>query len=213
MEFEMSPTVGAIADALAKAQGAIEGAKKESENPAFKRDGKAMRYADLASVWDACRAQLSANGVAVVQSPGEAAEGKISVTTLLAHSSGEWFKGYLTIPLSKVDAHGYGSATTYARRYALAAMVGVAPEDDDGNAAIKPGDDAAPNNGKRRELLRPISAEQVEDIEALILDVGADRAKLLSYLKISDITDITTDNFERVKAVIEKKRKPAQEAQ
>ena len=66
---------------------------------------------------------------------------------MLLHKSGEWIKGSLTIPVSKVDAHGYGSATTYARRFALASFVGVCPEDDDGNAASGRGakDDAPPH--------------------------------------------------------------------
>jgi hypothetical protein len=59
----------------------------------------------------------------------------MEMTTMLAHASGEWMRGTLTIPLGKADAHGYGSAVTYSRRFALAAFVGVAPEDDDGNAA------------------------------------------------------------------------------
>lgn len=127
-----SENIAALSAALAKAQGAIEGAVKGKTNPAFK-----SKYADLASVWDACREALTDNGLAVIQSPGPLAEGRMEMTTMLVHSSGEWVRGVLTIPLGKADAHGYGSATTYARRFALAAFVGVAPEDDDGNAAAK----------------------------------------------------------------------------
>jgi hypothetical protein len=130
--METSTEVGKLAEALAKAQGQIEGAVKGKVNPAFR-----SKYADLASVWDACRDALTANGLSVIQSPGEIAEGRMAMTTMLLHASGEWVRGHLTIPLGKVDAHGYGSATTYARRFALAAFVGVAPEDDDGNAAAK----------------------------------------------------------------------------
>lgn len=134
--MEMSPEVGEIAAALAKAQGALKPAIKDAENAAFKNGGKASRYADLASVWDACRDALSANGLAVIQSPGAMVDGRVLVTTILAHSSGQFFRETAHVPIGqRVDAHGYGSATTYARRYALAAMVGVAPEDDDGNAA------------------------------------------------------------------------------
>lgn len=128
--FETSPTLSAIGPALAQAQGAVEGALKGKENAHFRSN-----YADLAAVWGACREALSANGLSVVQSPGEVHDGRMGMTTMLLHASGEWMRGYLTIPLGKVDAQSYGSATTYARRYALAAFVGVAPEDDDGNAA------------------------------------------------------------------------------
>lgn len=142
-----SENIAALSAALAKAQGAIEGAVKGKVNPAFK-----SKYADLASVWDACREALTDNGLAVIQSPGPLAEGRMEMTTMLVHSSGEWVRGVLTIPLGKADSHGYGSATTYARRFALAAFVGVAPEDDDGNAAAK----AAP----KRSDLAPANAPE-----------------------------------------------------
>ena len=128
--FETSPTIAALAKALSAAQGEVEGAVKGKKNDHF-----GNKYADLAAVWDACREALTKHGLAIVQSPGPCADGRMEMTTMLAHSSGEWMRGTLTIPLAKVDAQAYGSATTYARRYALAAFVGVAPEDDDGNAA------------------------------------------------------------------------------
>lgn len=132
--MEHSETLTDLAAALSKAQSEVEGAVKGKVNPAFR-----SRYADLASVWEACREALTTNGLSVIQSPGEMIEGKsMAMTTMLLHSSGQWVRDRLTIPVGKLDAHGYGSATTYARRFALAAFVGVAPEDDDGNAAAKP---------------------------------------------------------------------------
>jgi hypothetical protein len=128
--FETSPTIASLAKALSAAQGEVEGAVKGKANPAFR-----SKYADLAAVWDACREALTKHGLAIVQSPGPCADGRMEMTTMLAHASGEWMRGTLTIPLGKADAHGYGSAVTYSRRFALAAFVGVAPEDDDGNAA------------------------------------------------------------------------------
>jgi hypothetical protein len=130
--IEQSESIAGLAAALSKAQGAIEGAVKGKINPAFK-----SKYADLSSVWEACREHLSANGLSIIQSPGHLADGRMEMTTMLVHASGEWIRGSLTIPLGKVDAQAYGSATTYARRYALAAFVGVAPDDDDGNAATE----------------------------------------------------------------------------
>lgn len=141
--MEHSESIKELATALSKAQGEVEGAVKGKTNPAFR-----SKYADLASVWEACREALVSNGLSVIQSPGELVEGKsMAMTTMLLHSSGQWIKDRLTIPLGKIDAHGYGSATTYARRFALAAFVGVAPEDDDGNAAAKP----KPNGEKASE--------------------------------------------------------------
>lgn len=125
-----SGTLGELAKALAKAQGAIKGAKKDSTNPHFK-----SRYADLASIWEACRGPLSENGLSVLQLPS-AKEGLVRITTRLLHSSGEWIVGELVIPVSKWDAQGVGSAISYGRRYALAAMVGVVADDDDAETAV-----------------------------------------------------------------------------
>lgn len=124
-----SEQINELATALSKAQGAIKGALKDTANPFFK-----SKYADLSSVWEACREQLSANGLAIVQTPFQVDTG-IGIETMLTHSSGQWISNQFTMPVAKADAQGVGSAITYARRYALSAMVGVAPEDDDGNAA------------------------------------------------------------------------------
>ena len=128
-----SEQINEIATALAKAQGAIEGAKKDSINPHFKN-----RYADLAAVWDACREQLSKNGISVIQPVETTVEGKTITVTRLMHSSGQWIQdGGIPLLLSKDDMQGLGSALTYSRRYGLMAMVGIAPEDDDANAAVQ----------------------------------------------------------------------------
>lgn len=132
--MQSSEQVNELATALAKAQGQIKGAVKDAENPHFR-----SKYADLASVWDACRHALSANGLSILQAPrGVVSEvgWTVEVETRLLHSSGQWMGDTLTVPVGKPDAQGLGSALTYARRYALAAFVGVAPEDDDGNAAV-----------------------------------------------------------------------------
>lgn len=129
--IEHSSTIGAIMGALADAQGEVENAQKAGTNPFFNGN----KYATLASIYDACRGALSKNGIAVVQAPFNAGS-DIGVTTLLGHKSGEWMRSSLAVKPAKFDAQGAGSAITYLRRYSLAAMVGVAPEDDDGNAAV-----------------------------------------------------------------------------
>lgn len=126
-----SESIAALAAALAKAQGAMKGAVKDSANPFFK-----SKYADLASVVEAIRAAFSANGLSYIQTLEPSDKDEVVVETTLLHASGEWIScGMLALPVSKADAQGYGSALTYARRYSLSAAVGVAPEDDDGNAA------------------------------------------------------------------------------
>lgn len=133
--MQTSETINELATALAKAQGQIKGAIKDAENPHFR-----SKYADLASVWDACRDALSKNGLSVIQAPRgcwNESGWTVEVETRILHSSGQWMGDTITVPVGKPDAQGLGSALTYARRYALASFVGVAPEDDDGNAAVQ----------------------------------------------------------------------------
>ena len=119
-----------LALALSKAQSEIVGALKDAANPFFK-----SKYADLPSVWDAIRAPLTKNGLAVVQAT-DVREGQTGVVTTLMHSTGQWIQGFYPLNPIKNDPQGMGSAMTYARRYALAAMVGVVQIDDDGEAAM-----------------------------------------------------------------------------
>ena len=126
-----SESIAGLAAALAKAQGQMKGAVKDSANPFFK-----SKYADLASVVEAIRIAFASNGLSYIQTVEPSDKDEVRVETTLLHSSGEWIAcGVLSLPVSKSDAQGYGSALTYARRYSLSAATGVAPEDDDGNAA------------------------------------------------------------------------------
>jgi len=128
-----------LATALAKAQAQIKGALKDSMNPHFRN-----RYADLESVWDACREALTSNGLSVVQG-AHYVDGQWVLTTQLLHTSGDLMESHVPLLNSKGDMQGLGSAMTYARRYGLAAMVGVVQTDDDGNAASNgPSEPAAP---------------------------------------------------------------------
>lgn len=127
-----SEQINELSAALAKAQGQIEGAKKSSSNPFFK-----SKYADLAECWNTCREALTANEISVIQMPEEINEnGRLNITTMLAHSSGQYISSTLTMTVTKLDPQAIGSAITYGRRYALAAMVGLAQEDDDGEKAM-----------------------------------------------------------------------------
>lgn len=133
-----SPAIAQLASALAKAQGAMPIADRNADNQDF-----GSRYADLASVWSACRAALSANELCVVQQVANTDKG-VLVTSTLFHSSGEWISNRLEVGVTRRDAQAIGSAITYGRRYSLAALVGVAAgEDDDGAAASTPAAKAA----------------------------------------------------------------------
>lgn len=122
----------AISTALVKAQKSFGPALKTSTNPHFK-----SRYADLSACIEAVIDGLNDNGIALLQQTHECHDGVI-VETLLIHESGETLSGgKLHVPATKHDAQGFGSALTYARRYSIMSTLGIAPEDDDGNAAVQ----------------------------------------------------------------------------
>ena len=127
-----SENLNELAAALSKTQAMLQGAIKDAKNDHFK-----SKYADLASCWDACREALAANGLSVVQLP-EGDGSVVTMTTMLIHTSGQWVSCTGTFKPTKADPQGLGSCITYARRYQLCAIVGISPEDDDGNAASEP---------------------------------------------------------------------------
>jgi len=134
-----------IAAALVKAQRAFGPALKTATNPHFK-----SKYADLSACVEAVIDGLNDNGIALVQATHECPDGVI-VETIFVHESGEQLSaGRLRVPAAKNDPQGYGSAMTYARRYSLMAACGIAPEDDDGNAAAKA-------RAQREERIRKIA--------------------------------------------------------
>jgi hypothetical protein len=144
--MEHSATIGKLTEALSKAQGVIEGAKLDSTNPFFK-----SKYSDLTSIWASCRKPLTDNGLAVFQTCCSDTPDIVVVETMLSHTSGEWVRGRLTMKPTKNDPQSIGSCITYGRRYSLAAMVGIAPEDDDGNVA------------SGREEQKPVTKPPVKD--------------------------------------------------
>lgn len=129
--MEKTENVGELFKALALAQGQICNAKKDSVNPFFK-----SKYADLAEVINVSKEALSSNGLCVMQFPSH--EGEIvTVTTVIGHSSGEWMKSDVSAVADKMDIQTVGKLITYLRRYAYSAVVGIAQEDDDGQAAAQ----------------------------------------------------------------------------
>jgi hypothetical protein len=125
-EMEHSTTLGALAKALAGAQLRLKDAKKDATNPHFRN-----RYASLASVREALSAVLPECGLSYVQSFEPHGDAGVCIVTTLLHESGEWIRSRLYLPVSKKDAQGFGSAISYGRRYSLAAIVGIATDDDD----------------------------------------------------------------------------------
>ena len=149
-----SDNINELATALAKAQGAMRFAIKDANNPFFK-----SKYADLSSVVEAIREALSGNGLSYMQHLHPSEKHEVCVETILLHASGQWIScGTLTVPVSKHDAQGFGSALTYARRYSLSAAVGVVADDDDGNAAAQ----AAPKAASPKPVAKEVPAKVKE---------------------------------------------------
>lgn len=200
--MEMSEQIGDLATALASVQATIGGAIKGKVNPAFK-----SKYADLASVWDAWQAVGPAQGLSITQLPGAIVDGKVALTTILAHKSGQWMREVSHIQVGKADAQGYVSAVTYGRRCALAAFVGIAPEDDDGNAAVqrpRGGQQAASN-----DTGEVISPEQAKALREALDAAGRDIARFCAYYKIDALPDLPAARYAAALAQIAAPRKAA----
>lgn len=194
--MKTSEALDQIATALAAAQAKMRPAVKDSNNPAFK-----SKYADLTSVWEACREALTANGISVAQDVSRP-NGHVEVVTRLMHKSGQWLEfGPLSVPIDKQNAHGVGSATSYARRYGLSAAVGVVQDDDDGNAAANV--ETPPPAGLRKvppaeppKLAAPpplpeaLTKRAVEIKDALLNEKRPEGRKRILELNAKDIAEI-----------------------
>lgn len=179
--------------ALAKAQGEVENASKGSSNPHFK-----SKYADLAEILNTVRPTFSAHGIAIIQS--SAYDGQtVTVTTVLAHSTGGFISSAASCVPAKTDGQAIGAATTYLRRYSLAAMAGVAQEDDDGNAA-----------SHNKPL--PASPFDISGIKSKITELGIDEEALLSFIGASSVNGLSNEQARKALAAIAKKERQIADA-
>lgn len=149
-----SETMKEIMPALCKARGNFKAALKDGKNPHFKSN-----YATLDSVIEAINDALLAEGIFCTQ-PTSMEDGVTILHTRFIHTSGEWIGSTYPVHPVKKDPQGEGSALTYARRYALMALAGIAPEDDDGNAATKAAGDA-------QQALKKAIAQHQETINVI----------------------------------------------
>ena len=153
-----------IATALAKAQANMGKALKQANNPHFR-----SKYADLGNVMDACLPALNEAGIALIQPTGEDEHGRYVETILIHGESGESLTCRVPLIVSKNDMQGYGSAVTYARRYGLMAMAGIAPEDDDGHAASK----APPKQEPRQQKPQEADAEAIQNAKGYLAEADS----------------------------------------
>jgi len=206
--MNQSENINELISAMAKAQGEIGPALKDSINPHFK-----SRYADLNSVWNACRSALSKNGLAVIQTTCSR-DNSLFLETMLAHSSGQWIRAQLPVVTHKNDAQGIGTALTYMRRYGLAAIVGVAPdEDDDGETAVGRG-----KFNQKAESRPVLGKDDLDRLTTVLIDCGPKykdsvREHLKSEYAISSFDQLTPELYAKIFKAATDKRKEMQEAQ
>lgn len=196
-----SENISTLAAALVKAQKAFTPALKQAVNPHFK-----SKYVDLASAIEAAQPALLENGIAVLQgAAGEISSQSITVTTRLLHSSGEWIEDCLTLPAATrgdFSAQSAGSAITYARRYSYMAILGFAPEDDDGNGASGKGVKPAQSNPK---FITREQADKMRSVATAKADKSSDKAaynkevrKVLESFGCSSMGEILVDMHQDV---------------
>ena len=182
-----------IHEAFCAAQLKIGGARKTATNPHFK-----SKYADLKECFNACSDILNEYGIHISQPTMQ--EGDLFVIrTILTHTSGESMQDF-GVPIvgwqgAKNPAQAFGSGQTYARRYGLCGMVGIAPEDDDGESLTQDKPQAT-----------KITQDQVDALTELANDVDADLGKFCKYLGVKSFNEIDSRQFETAKAALEKKR-------
>lgn len=185
-----SEQINELMTALAKAQGQMTHASKDSENPHFR-----SKFADLASVWQACRSQLAANGLAVTQTLDITGDRQILVTTL-GHCSGQWIRSVMILPITNKPQET-GSILTYFRRYSLAAICGVYQDDDDAEAAQAPH--------------RILSEQQCNQLDEMLRAVPEATQWILDRFGIKSVYDLKDKDFEFVASAIRKKMKKQKE--
>lgn len=191
-----------FAKAFVAAQKATESISKAASNPAFK-----SKYADLAAVVEGVVPALNASGIGVIQSPSFDGQ-MVALTTILIHESGATCTATLHMRPSKLDPQGVGSAITYARRYALLAMTGSAPEDDDGNAASGPRQEPVQRPAEPPKA--PSLAERANALEARLKAVtdadGLEKAIKLASGLMADLDDKDPERLAAIDLLIEQRR-------
>lgn len=175
-----------ISAAYVAAFSEIEAATKSANNPHFK-----SKYADLPAVIDAIKPHLAKHNLGFMQCP-RPSDGGVSIETILIHAGGDKLSmGVLFVPANKHDAHGYGSALTYARRYALQTCFGLPTEDDDGNAAVATSTKVTPS--------------QLAELQKLIDDTGSDAIALCKHYKVNALIDLSPSAYAAAVSVLKKK--------
>ena len=194
--MDKSESIKEIAAALLAFQSEVDKVKKDGTNPFFK-----SKYATLENVIDTAGSALTANGLSYSQFP----DGD-GLYTIVMHTSGEWIGAHASLELKGHTPQDQGSAITYMRRYALSAALGLATEDDDGNAAtqaVKAKPVPTKQVANTRDVLKKRIKELVDDISLVELETG-EGYKL--YVKENTGYDLVPENFESIVDSLEAKK-------
>jgi hypothetical protein len=198
-----SESIKELLTALAKAQGKISAAKKDSTNPHFK-----SKYSDLASCWDAIREPLSSNGLSLSQWVSTSEKG-INLITMLGHSSGEWISSEANFPVKDPsNPQAVGSSISYARRYCLSAAISLVSDDDDGNAGAQ--DRATPERQITRApttLPKPalINNTQIVDLISQAATLNVSEAQLIASNQGKPLEEWDVPAYAKAKAQLHAK--------
>ena len=197
-----SEQIDLITAALSKAQAEIENPSKDNLNPHFK-----SRYADLATVLEVCRGPLSKHGLSITQPLFMEGE-KLVLATILSHTSGQWIKSFIPLPVQKPGSQEIGSCITYMRRYSLASLVGIFQEDDDGEASEVVNRESDEDRSKLSMKQKNLLSDLINQLrEPAHIEVICKKHKLESIYDIN--RDKFNDLLEFLKTKIQEKRNAA----
>jgi hypothetical protein len=197
--MKRSESINEFAKAFSAFQAILKPVDKDST---VKHTKFSFKFADLEAIWEAIRNPLTSQGLSVIQEAKTNPFGA-AVTTLLMHSSGQWIEFEpLEIPASNKDAHGYGSAISYAKRYALVAALQAVSgdEDDDAKEAVKP------------PIIVKINQDMIMELNTLLDDCGEEYSKqIMNTLKnfnppIRSFEDLPVQLYDRIKIAALKER-------
>lgn len=197
--YRSSPERDKLFEALAEVQLTLENVERDAANPGFKRGNEASKYASLGAVLDLARPALAKAGLSLCQMPTNGEGNNIGVVTVLGHKSGQWLESTLYVAPAQFTAQGAGSVITYLRRYAAMAMVGLAPEDDDGNAASAVSAPVRPQRAPSARRSTDAAEEELRDAR----DAWARIHKVMENAKLPAVIDETVaryaDDLQKIK--------------
>lgn len=203
-----STSIATIAKALHSAQASVKAAIKSTENKFF-----SSKYADLVAVWEAARGPLQANNLAVCQIPAHLPSGEAALETILMHTSGEWLSGVYPLMPIKKDPQGYGAALSYAKRYALSAMLGIVSEAEDDDGETSQGRTKVSTKGeaqKKKPVWTEDQKKEAGEIRSQLMELGADALTRALWAKCA--YDEPTDTIDALNVLLQQQRNIADQA-